>query len=308
MTRARVRAGASPGCPFRPLLDVWQAGPFMLKILSWNMGHRAKAWQGLVHGDLGAGADVALLQEACRPTLPFGPADLTPAADTSWKTEGHVPATTFRTAIVRLSDRIELKPKGVARLGEHADGEVPSSRRGTLAVAEAVVKTTGETFMLASLYAYWDGFAVASRWKEPIQADTSVHRLISDLSSLIGHETDHSIIAAGDLNVLRGYGENGSAYWARRYRTVFDRMEAIGVPFVGPRLPDGERLVNRPSEMPTDSDTVPTFRTRQKDPASATRQLDFAFASGAIAKRVRVRALTDEWGPSDHCRLLIEVG
>jgi hypothetical protein len=42
----------------------------------------------------------------------------------------------------------------------------------------------------------------------------------------------------------------------------------------------------------------------------ATRQLDFVFASHALANRVSVRALnnnTDEWGPSDHCRVLIEL-
>jgi endonuclease/exonuclease/phosphatase family metal-dependent hydrolase len=279
----------------------------MLRVLSWNMGHRAKAWQGLIHGDLGAGADVALLQEAPRPPrdLRLAARDVTPAANSSWKMSGHVDETTFRTAIVRLSDRIEFKPRNVVRLGEHALREVPVSRPGTLAIADVKIKATGETFSLASMYGYWDGFATPTRWK--MMADTSVHRLISDLSALVGHETDHGIVAAGDLNILRGYGEEGSSYWARRYQTVFDRMEAIGMPFVGPRLPGGERPVNRPSEMPPDSDTVPTYRTRQKEPASATRQLDFAFASKAIAKRIRVRALTDEWGPSDHCRLLIEV-
>ena len=34
------------------------------------------------------------------------------------------------------------------------------------------------------------------------------------------------MLAAGDLNILYGYGENGSAYWAARYATVFDRMRA----------------------------------------------------------------------------------
>ena len=29
------------------------------------------------------------------------------------------------------------------------------------------------------------------------------------------------MLAAGDLNILYGYGENGSAYWAARYATVF---------------------------------------------------------------------------------------
>jgi hypothetical protein len=39
-----------------------------------------------------------------------------------------------------------------------------------------------------------------------IHADASVHRLISDLSVLIGRQRGHKIIVAGDLNVLYGYG------------------------------------------------------------------------------------------------------
>ena len=39
------------------------------------------------------------------------------------------------------------------------------------------------------------------------------------------------------------------------------------------------------------------------------RQFDYAIASRGFHERVTVRALNhaDEWGPSDHCRLMIEV-
>ena len=39
------------------------------------------------------------------------------------------------------------------------------------------------------------------------------------------------------------------------------------------------------------------------------RQLDFVFASESIADSLTVRALNgdDEWGPSDHCRVLVEI-
>ena len=36
------------------------------------------------------------------------------------------------------------------------------------------------------------------------------------VSALIGRQRDHKIIAAGDLNVLLGYGEYGSPYAASR--------------------------------------------------------------------------------------------
>ena len=54
---------------------------------------------------------------------------------------------------------------------------------------------------------------------------------------------------------------------------------------------------------------MPTFRSSQQTPASATRQLDFVFASDSIADRVTTKAMTgvDEWGVSDHCRVVIDV-
>ena len=45
-----------------------------------------------------------------------------------------------------------------------------------------------------------------------------------------------------------------------------------------------------PPELPGGSRKLPTSHTRPQDPASATRHLDFVFASGAIADHVTVRA------------------
>jgi hypothetical protein len=61
--------------------------------------------------------------------------------------------------------------------------------------------------------------------------------------------------------------------------------------------------------LPKDSKNVPTYRSSRQTPASATRQLDFVFASESIAHRVKVSALNgvEEWGPSDHCRIQIDV-
>ena len=109
------------------------------------------------------------------------------------------------------------------------------------------------------------------------------------------------IIAAGDLNVLRGYGERGSAYWAARYATVFDRMRAIGLPCVGPNGPNGGHApIVSPDERPADSATVPTFRTNRTHPRTGTRQLDFVFATEDLHPRLTVRALNGEaeWGPN----------
>lgn len=157
-----------------------------------------------------------------------------------------------------------------------------------------------------------------SVWERPdaetgspwIYSDASAHRLISDISALIGRQSGHRIIAAGDLNLLCGYGDNGDQYWAGRYQTVFDRMDAIGLKFVGPQAPNGDQASPWPAELPEDSLNLPTYRWRRTKPETAVRQLDFVFASESIADRITTRALNSEqeWGDSDHCRVLIEVG
>ncbi|OWY59085.1 hypothetical protein B7486_76455, partial [cyanobacterium TDX16] len=93
-------------------------------------------------------------------------------------------------------------------------------------------------------------------------------------------------------------------------QTVFDRLDAIGLVFVGPQQPWGRAASPWPEELPTNSDDVPTYHRPGVGPAGATRQLDFVFASAGLLDEITsVRALNkqDEWGPSDHCRVLIEL-
>lgn len=50
---------------------------------------------------------------------------------------------------------------------------------------------------------------------------------------------------------------------------------------------------------------------RLRAPATARiNQFDYVFASRGFHRSLKVRAMNgvDEWGPSDHCRLLIEIG
>jgi hypothetical protein len=133
--------------------------------------------------------------------------------------------------------------------------------------------------------------------------------LLSDVSALVNSPRGHRLVIAGDLNLLHGYGEGGNPYWGGRYATVFDRAEAMGLRMVGPRHPNGRRADPWPAELPIDSLAVPTYHTGRQGPTGATRQLDFVFASAVMADRIEVTALNhpQEWGPSDHCRLLITV-
>jgi len=158
------------------------------------------------------------------------------------------------------------------------------------------------------MYGYWERpyELTGSNW---LYADASVHRLISDLSTFIGRQTNHRIIASGDLNILFGYGEHGRKYWALRYQSIFDRMDSLGLKFVGPQAPNGRQADPWPSELPINSKNVPTFHSSRQTRETASRQLDFVFASESVASQVKVRALNlpKLWGPSDHCKVQIDI-
>ena len=209
-----------------------------------------------------------------------------------------------RAAVVKLSDRVQVEWLEPVPLADAESGDFAVSQPGSIAAA-IVTGPNGEPFVAASICAdYEKPHRSTGRMSWNI-VDASVHRVISDLSLLIGKQKGHRIIAAGDLTVLYRYGEN--EYWKRRYATVFDRMVAIGLPFVGPQHPNGRRADPWPDELPENSLNVPTYRWSPQTPA--TRQLDFVFASESMAESVQVRALNEpeEWGPSDHCRLEIVV-
>lgn len=181
------------------------------------------------------------------------------------------------------------------------------SRHGSLAVADVTFE--GETITCVSAYAAWENALHDPPASTPaIFADGSAHRLVSDLSALLP-TTRHRVVVAGDFNILHGHGDYGAEYWARRYASVFARMDALGLRFAGPQAPNGRQADPWPSELPEGSKNVPTFHSTQRTPVTATRQLDFVFASESIADRVQVRALNEiaEWGPSDHCRIVIDV-
>ena len=274
-----------------------------MKIVSWNIARRSEAWSELLRMD----ADLALLQEAAPP-----PSDVAEWVEVNPGpfeiTGGYHHPQRWRTAIVRLSDWIKVEWIGARPIAEAVTSEFAVSIPGTVAAAR-ITPAKGNPLFVVSMYAQWryPHDWAGGRW---IAADGSAQRLVSDLSeAFIGREGGHRIIAAGDLNILHGYGDYGSAYWEARYRTVFDRMDALGLPLAGPQHPNGRQADPWPEELPRDSRNVPTYHSNQQTPETATRQLDFVFASESLLESVRVRALNapQEWGPSDHCRVVIEV-
>ena len=79
--------------------------------------------------------------------------------------------------------------------------------------------------------------------------------------------------------------------WWDSDTTVFGEMMRIGLPLIGPH--------------------TPTFYSppNGQTPADATLQLGYVFASRPIAHRLTAQALNDpdDWRPSDHCRIAIDL-
>lgn len=260
-----------------------------LRVVSWNVGRRKAALESLDGSDY----DIALLQEIELPIDGWERAHYTRGAD-----------------VVRLSDRAE-----VARLTPIPQGPAPKEGRfavsvaGTIAVAH-VIPPGGVSFIAVSIYARWERThpATRSRW---IYADAMAHRAISDLSVFIGHRDParHRILVAGDFNLIHGALESNPLALPARDRSVFSRLEALGLVLVGPQQPDGRAADPVPPGLPGDTRNVPTYYTTRQRPESAANQLDYVFASRGFHERVKVRALNNpaEWGPSDHCRVAMEV-
>jgi hypothetical protein len=112
------------------------------------MAHRRAAWDGLG----GLAADVALVQEAGRPGPRVALAVATDDTD-SWETAGLGGSLPWWTAVARLCDRVELRPRTTLTLeaATSADDWVVS-RGGSISAADVV--TDGDiAFTAVSVYA-----------------------------------------------------------------------------------------------------------------------------------------------------------
>lgn len=272
----------------------------MVKLVCWNIARRHAAWRSLV----GADADVALLQEARIPPKDVSEkveVDPSPFYDTRGKGIS-------RCAIVKLSEGVEIEWLEPVPITSANYGDFVESQPGCIA-AGIITPFSGRPFTVVSFCPEYEKPHRSTGKMSWNIVDASIHRVISDLSLLIGNQRGHRIVAAGDLTIYHGYGEDKSGYWKGRYDTVFDRMRALGLPFVGPQHPHGRQADPWPDELPDDSKNVPTYIHSSQTPETATSQLDYVFASESMADSVEVRALNrpEEWGPSDHCRIEIRV-
>ena len=281
----------------------------MIKVVSWNIGGKYQPLQELREMD----ADVALLQEV-RPRMRKDLTDAGRGVEVTphdfWEPWPNNPRGRW-PLVVKLSDRVRVEwfKQTIPLRWIEAD-QIAVSGIGTVAAAKVIPVADGvEPFIAVSMYA---------RWLQPhptvgkpgwIYPDASAHNIISDLSVFIGSydSSTHRILAAGDLNVA--FFASGSGF-NDRAQTIVDRMNVLGLEYVGPEHPNGRRAEPNPDHLPEDTKNVPTHYTRTRTPASAHVQLDHVFASRGFHESVRTKALNgvDEWGSSDHCRIVIEVG
>jgi hypothetical protein len=192
-----------------------ELGHGWVRLVSWNIGGPGADWR-----DVGAlDADVALLQEAASP-----PIDLRTRVFPRlrrWRVAHRRPrGSSLAGRDRRLSDRVGLEPIASGPLGT-AWGSLGCSRAGSWCAA----RLHGDDLppvTVVSVYAAWgrsiDGYG-------PIWADASAH--LSDLSPLLSAR-GHRLLAAGDLNVLYGYGEHGNVVAKRRHHPVQPSATAAG--------------------------------------------------------------------------------
>ncbi|MDE0417036.1 MAG: hypothetical protein OXI95_08905 [bacterium] len=279
----------------------------MIRVVSWNISKRDDPWRCLARMKERGEADVALLQEAGSP-----PDDLW----TSFYYEDNVfwPRSFYDRwpLIVQLSDRVEIDWfRQVPPFSGVGEREIGTSGIGLMAVARVMPHgRPQEAFIAVSMYARWITAQPTTSKNPGDHADISVHRILSDIQVFMDYAdpSRYRILAAGDLNLI--YTPNRRGAWFARERLVWDRFKTLGLEFLGPQAPNGRQPEGKQPGTNADTKNVPTYYTRrQGHAAKAVRQLDYAFASRGFHEQVRVFALNciDEWGPSDHCRLLIEI-
>ena len=210
----------------------------MINVVSWNISTMHQPWRDLVE----MGADIALLQEVGTvPNDVVGQVELSPYEP--WL--GRDPTTGEPhydrwPMVVKLSDRVNVEwfrqigPTWVAPGRPH---EMAVSGIGTIDVARVTPLAGGEPFIAVSMYARWFS-PHPSAEGDWIYSDASAHRIISDLSAFIGYydcPAGHRILAAGDLNV----SFQSSDQFNHRAQTVLDRMQALGLDYMGPLYPAG---------------------------------------------------------------------
>ena len=294
----------------------------MVRMVCWNVNRSADAFTEL--GEM-SDVDVALLQKVGRGAARRMADASGERVPWNWNRSSVWPA------VVRLSDRVRVDlftPVPLEHEATPPDAVAVSDSR-MLAAARVTPLRGGkpalESFLVFSMHARWlyphpQAERSRPRGGRAVYAytDGSAHRIISDLSAFITHTnpSSHRLLAAGDLGTIYRPADNSRMEYPARAQTVFDRLRALGLELMGPQWPDADRRADPlPHGMPKDTRNVPTClagqqRRRMLDQDIVSGfQYDYVFASRGFHDRVRVHAMNDAagFGPSDHCRIRIDV-
>ena len=254
-----------------------------MKIVSWNMQNKSESWRfllGMHHNDY----DFAFVSESCDPRPRVGRTVRECGWDIpldTWDTQPGEARKRYRQEVLGIRsgwqiERLDRHAVVDAAPGPPCLDQLPSVfRRWHRA---AVVERSGEEFCLV---------CVVSGHRQA----QSLPELIEGVRSVLGNRCSMPMIVAGDLTTN-----------CEKSAEMFKRVKDMGLPWAGP---DGANYIHVSGRKPHQRET----------PADAHRHLNHVFVSDEIADRVTVTALNhaDEsspafWGPSDHCRILIEVG
>ena len=264
-----------------------------MRIVCWNMAHSRKSWDALVQMD---DVDIALLQEASR--VPDDLRHRVKVDHRLWP-ERHEASLGYPSVVARLSNRVNVRFIETGPMSDHFSHDFYTSEWGTLGAAVVSSIDRDESLTVISMAPAYNAFTHESGSPSRRECIGSVHRLISDLSRLVGRQS--RVIAAGDWAIHPGWSTYPTPIWNERealhFQTAFDRMRALGFRKVMPKGRYGDR------------GNVVTFQSMVETPAQAWAQADYVFATENIADRVSARALNspDDWGPSDHCRIVIDL-
>jgi len=242
------------------------------------------------------GVDVALLQETGRiPPDVAGRVEVDP--NEPWLKHQF----SIWPKIVKLSDRVKVEWfKQVDPISETKSDEIAVSGIGTMAAARVIPLNGGDPFAAASMYARWVRPHPSTGSKSRVgYSDGSAHRIISDLSAFIGSvdPSTHRILAAGDLNLAYGTLDNSWESLAVRERTVFDRMEALGLRYLGPQFPAGRRAdPHRHTCRKILSTYRPSSRTGVPPPPLMSNSTTYSLLSGSTNTSTSVRRMKSTSG------------
>lgn len=253
-----------------------------MKIVSWNMQNKSESWRFLLgprHDDY----DFALIGESCDPRPRIGRT----VTESGWD----IPLDTWDKQPGEKRKRYRQEVLGIC-------GGWQIERLDRNAILDAA-PASPDLVQVPSIFRRWHRAAVVERSGREycLVCVVSGHRqaqslpeLIEGVRSVLQGRASMPMIVAGDLTTNGDDSEK-----------MFGRMKDMGLPWVGPTAPNYIQVIGRKPHQ-------------RETPADAHRHLNHVFVSDEIADRVTATALNDPdensvafWGPSDHCRILIEI-